>query len=147
MAQAQQLPEALIAQINENMTERFNYTKANETEAQKAASVVRLQKWTSDPEFQAAGKARMDADFATADANGDGLLTLEEYRTWAASLRAAAEADGVFHDPRPETIEAHFALCDQVNPATQGFSMDDFKAMTGVCMKKYLELKAADEAQ
>ena len=86
MAQAAEVPQALVDRIHVAATEALAYTNANETEANKAANAVRMQNYMTDPNYKDKMMARMTAEFTTADANGDGVLNRAEYGAWMASF-------------------------------------------------------------
>ena len=83
MAEAQAQQPAIPAEITEQLSALaevgYNHFKAGVTPEQKAATKEQGRKWKEDPEFAASKMAQVTESFATADKDGDGLLTKEEY--------------------------------------------------------------------
>ena len=85
--------------------------------------------------------AEASADFATADANGDGVLDLAEYTVFHNQQIATWRARGHFVDAREEQIGITFSILDDFNAETQGISEADYLTMMGIWMGKFESLK------
>ena len=84
MAEAQQpvLPEALAAKLDTQVRESLQYWKQTATEAEKKIDQDFMASMAESPEAMNKMMAEASADFAAADANGDGVLDLAEYTTF-----------------------------------------------------------------
>ena len=87
------------------------------------------------------------ADFAAADANGDGILDLAEYTVFHRGQIATWKARGHFVDEREEQIGVTFSILDDFNTETAGISEPDYLAMMGIWMGKFESLKHTVEGQ
>ena len=85
--------------------------------------------------------AEASADFARADANGDGVLDLAEYTTFHNGQIDTWRARGHFVDAREDKIAATFQIFDEYNTETQGISEADYLTMMRIWMGKFEALK------
>merc|ERR1712060_128996 len=132
------------AQIEAAAEQAYGTWKANVTEAQKAAGLEQLAKFTSDENYKNTKMAEMTAKFNECDVNGDGVLDRDEYLAWGNVMNDIAEAEGNYVDRSPELASAYYASCNMLTPGTDGLSMQDVMVGMGVAMAKTMALKAAD---
>ena len=143
MADAQQptLPEALAAKLDTQVREALQYWKQTATEAEKQIDRDFMASMQESPEAMNKMMAEASADFAEADANGDGVLDLAEYTTFHNKQIATWRERGHFVDAREDQIGITFQILDEYNTETQGISEADYLTMMGIWMGKFEELK------
>ena len=143
MAEQQQptLPEALEAKLTATVTEALQYWKQTATEAEKEVDRAFMASMAESPEAMQKMMAEASADFARADANGDGVLDLAEYTTFHNGQIETWRARGHFVDAREDQIGKTFEILDEFNTETQGISEADYLTMMGIWMGKFEALK------
>ena len=144
MADAQQmptLPAALEAKLTAQVTEALQYWKATATEAEKQIDRDFMASMQESPDAMNKMMAEASADFARADANGDGVLDLAEYTTFHNGQIDTWRARGHFVDAREDKIAATFQIFDEYNTETQGISEADYLTMMRIWMGKFEALK------
>ena len=140
---APQLSAELMTELRTLTTDGFEHWRTNCTEEQKAAGLVELEKFTSDPAFQGQIMGEMAASFASAGANEAGLVNEAQFCTFYAALMASGASRGNFTDARPDMVSRSYTLTNRVDPATDGCSFADFMTLMGASMAMNEELKAA----
>ena len=100
------------------------------TEEDKAKMAEYSKSVQADPNFMEKFKAEELEHYKAADADGDGVLALGEYRVFCAKLREAAEAKGIKSPAMTEEEETRcFQLLCKYNPETgEHFSLEDLHA-------------------
>ena len=102
-----------------------------------------MQKWLSgDSEMVGKMMAEQLEFFNSCDANGDGVLNLEEWRAYGQKNVEKAANEGTFYDSRPETWEKMYGIFNDANSATDGVSYADWTACMGVFSKVHEEMKS-----
>ena len=131
MAQAN---EEQMAQIMEWHAER----QATLTDDQKASNKEKFQALMGDPEKMQAMKAEGDATFQASDTNGDGTLTLAEYKDFAEKSRQNAVAKG-WHVPESsqEDLEKWWNKMVEIAGTPNGISKADHDAIQGQVMQAW----------
>ena len=150
MAEEQQqptLPAALEAKLTAQVTDALQHWKATATEAEKQVDRDFMASMQTDPEAMTKMMAEASADFARADANGDGVLDLGEYTTFHNGQIETWRARGHFVDAREDQIAKTFEILDEFNTETQGISEADYLTMMGIWMGKFEALKHTVEGQ
>ena len=144
MAEEQQLPtlpEALDARLTAQVNDALQHWAANATEEEKQVDRAFMASMQESPEAMQKMMTEASADFAAADANGDGVLDLAEYTVFHNGQIATWKARGHFVDEREDQIAATFGILDDFNGETQGISEADYMAMMGIWMAKFEALK------
>ena len=93
-----------------------------------------------DAEYVAQSKARIENMFNEADANGDGLHTLDEYINFTNAQVEMARELGTFVDERPGRQEWYtelYAITNEVTPDVDGVSISDWRAVIYYWMGQY----------
>ena len=90
----------------------------------------------TDPELGASEWAMMAADFATADANGDGKLNLAEFTTFMGKMKADEIAKGSWWNPADTFIPEMYALHNR-HSKEDGVTLDEFEATMGIWIEKW----------
>ena len=150
MADAQQmptLPAALEAKLTAQVTDALNHWAATATEAEKQIDRDFMASMQESPEAMNKMMAEASADFARADANGDGVLDLGEYTTFHNGQIETWRGRGHFVDAREDQIAKTFEILDEFNTETQGISEADYLTMMGIWMGKFEALKHTVEGQ
>ena len=84
---------------------------------------------------------RVAALWAASDVNADGLLDLTEFKTYSAAERAHMIAQGTFGDELEGADEENYNICNDINPAVQGISQEEFLGIMGHYMAEMEKLK------
>ncbi len=87
---------------------------------------------------------QMTEAYTAADANGDGLLDAEEFRTFQGTLNEAAKKRGEWIDE--SSTDKWYAVANKISEAN-GITMAEVMAVFGVSFAKHKELKAAHDAK
>ena len=140
---APQLSAELMTDLRALTVDGFEHWRTNCTEEQKAAGVVELEKFTSDPAFQGQIMGEMADCFAAVGANDAGLINEAQFTFFYAALMASGASCGNFEDVRQHMVSRSYALANRVDPATDGCSFADFMTLMGASMAINGELKAA----
>ena len=135
MAEAQALPANVIEMINARATGQYAEWKSTATPEQKAEGLRKLAEFQNNEEAKNRKMAQITQCFTDADADGNGALNLEEYRTFEASTRKIAIDDGDWREADPK-IEETYALMNAVSEG-EGFTMADMFATMGPWMAKF----------
>ena len=88
--------------------------------------------------------ARQNEIYTQADANGDGLLDAEEYKTYYDLNKAEKTAEGSWVDPREDRATTQYTVINRINSDQEGVSFADIETMIRVGMPRMAELRAAD---
>ena len=73
----------------------------------------------------------LTAGFQAADANGDGVLNLDEFKAFMSAFREGFNAKGgCLPDASAEDVATMFECHDRANPETAGVSLADWMANT-----------------
>ena len=104
-----------------------------------------MEKFMSDPEFGAAEMTKMYTDFDEADADKDGKLNLEEWKTFVGKMKDAEIAKGHWWNP-VDTTDDMYALHNR-HTEGEGITISDFEASMGVWMEKWGPMREASRAQ
>ena len=146
MAEAQpELPQELIDRIQAKATVHYNDMKASATAEQITAYWAMVERIGSDEEFKATFLATLSSQWSEADANNDGKLNLEEFRTFA-DVRVAyekSEYNIYVKETWPDNWEEFYGCIDAISEG-DGVVVGDFFRMLKPWMAKYRELKAAE---
>ena len=108
---------------------------------QKAMADAEMGRYMAEPEFAAAEMAKMNEDFAAADANADGKLDLAEFITFMNKMKAREEAKGSYWNPSMN-MEEQFGLHNRVEEG-DGVTMQAFMGTMGVWMEVWGAKRAA----
>ena len=98
MAEAGAIPQATLDMINTRATAQYNEWKNGATEEQKASGLAMLQRYKTDEAFRTEHQGRMATAWTDADADGDGMLNLAEYRVFDAAMRKFKVDAGEWHE-------------------------------------------------
>ena len=143
MADAQQpnLPAALEAKLTAQVTDALQHWEATATESEKQIDKDFMATMQESPDAMNKMMAEASANFARADANGDGVLDLAEYTTFHNGQIDTWRARGHFVDAREDKIATTFQIFDEYNTETQGISEADYLTMMGIWIEKFEVLK------
>ena len=134
--------EAAVAAIHAFAEDGFNAWKVGASEAQRAAALAEMEKYTTDPNFAAIEMAKVQAAFGVADLDDDGLLTEAEFASFDAATNSDSAAKGHWVDLRPEARTANFNALNLINTEENGVSFTAWATGMGIMVAKYQELKA-----
>ena len=98
MAEAGAIPQATLDMINTRATAQYNEWKTTATEEQKQSGLEKLQRYKTDEAFKTEHLNKMAQAFTDADADGDGMLNLAEYRVFDAAMRKMKVDAGEWHE-------------------------------------------------
>ena len=84
--------------------------------------------------------------FNESDADGNGRLNRQEYRTLVDKVQDEAREKGQFVEPVPEHFDITYDLFNEISGGEEGFTYQEQLSYSGKMMAMYGELKAADEA-
>ena len=112
------LPAELDARLDTQVRDSLQHWKVTATEDEKKVDQDFLASFNEDPEAMQKMMAEAAADFAAADANGDGLLDLGEYTTFHNQQITTWKGRGHFVDERPDQIGITFGILDAYNTET-----------------------------
>ena len=140
-----EISEATMALVTAAATEQYAEYKANATAEHKAAAMAKLERYNTDEAYKAEHMGRFATTFTEADSNGDGKLVLAEYQVFEQKMRDFKIADGDWVEAEMP-YERNYNVANSVSEG-DGVTMADMGAVMKPWMAKFLELKAADEAQ
>ena len=98
MAEAGAIPQATLDMINTRATDQYNEWKTTATEEQKQSGLEKLQRYKTDEAFKTEHMNKMAQAWTDADADGDGMLNLAEYRVFDAAMRKIKVDAGEWHE-------------------------------------------------
>ena len=98
MVEAVAIPQATLDKINNRATDQYNEWKTTATEEQKQSGLEKLQRYKTDEAFKTEHLKKMAQAFTDADADGDGMLNLAEYRVFDAAMRKMKVDAGEWHE-------------------------------------------------
>ena len=133
----------LTEQLKAFGVESWNHFQAVATPEQKASQDARQASYDTE-EKKAEELARISADFAACDANGDGRLNEEEFTAFFAKQREQRAREGNDIEPMADSASRCFALLNQISEG-DGFTIEDFFAGYGAMRQGMLDLKAAGQ--
>ena len=109
--------------------------QATLTDDQKAENKTKFAALMGDPEKMTAAKAEGDETFKASDTNGDGTLTLAEFKDFAQKSYANAQAKG-WHVPAYDEGEAEkwWTFMCEVAGTPAGISKGDHDSIQGQMM-------------
>ena len=131
----------LQAEITALATVQMEYWRANATEANKEADKAYMAKYEAEPDFGAAEMARWQEAFVAADANGDGVHDINEFKAFTRSNNEKEKAIGHFVDEREEPMDKMFAIANKYNPNNEGVSFEDMSAVINAFMEIFQSMK------
>ena len=141
MAEAGAIPQATLDMINTRATAQYNEWKTTATEEQKQSGLEKLQRFKTDEAFRTEHQNTMAQAWTDADADGDGMLNLAEYRVFDAAMRKIKVDAGEWHES--DHAEENWNIGNQLSEG-DGVSQEDLRAFSAPCAAKFNELKAAD---
>ena len=143
MAEAGAIPQATLDMISARATVQYNEWKTTVTEEQKQSGHAMMQRYKTDEAFRTEHQKRMAQTWADADADGDGMLNLAEYRVFDAAMRKYKVDAGEWHES--DHAEENWNIANSLNAATDGVTMAELRQIMVPWMAKFEELKAADD--
>ena len=138
-----EVPADLLAEIDALANEEFEMWKTKANAEQKAVGKAEMARYMSDPEFAASETAKMHDAFVASDADGNGVLNLEEWLVYMTKLNDNAKANGHYVDESEDTPRKMYALANRINPATEGVSEPEFGKIMELFFSKHAEWHAA----
>ena len=97
-------------------------------------------------EFRDNHTAKLKAAWDAADANQDGLLSLDEFRVWGEGQKRLRREDGFYVDA-DSRVEETYAMLNAITEGTDGITLDDFYLLMGPYSQKWADLKASGAGQ
>ena len=146
MAEAPALDAQLVNDINTLTEDVWNYYVSNRSAEEYAADTVRGKQFLENEEVKAGVMAKFTEAFSASDADQDGKLSAEEWKTFQSHMKTMTEERGDFFDAREDVHAKWWELGNRVSEG-DGVSMSDFFQVMGASMAKSLALKAAKDGQ
>ena len=122
---AEAIPQATLDMISARATAQYNEWKTTATEEQKQSGLAMMQRYKTDEAFRTEHQNRMAQTWADADADGDGMLNLAEYRVFDAAMRKYKVDAGEWHES--DHAEENWNIANSLNAATDGVTMAELK--------------------
>mmetsp|Transcript_18120 Transcript_18120/g.26385 ORF Transcript_18120/g.26385 Transcript_18120/m.26385 type:complete len:145 (-) Transcript_18120:392-826(-) len=135
MTQAQK--DAMRALASESYTQWASVV----TEEGRAKTLGLCNKYTGEQTM-----ARLNADFAASDADGNGRLNQAEFLVFHEKQDDFKRAEGTFTENLPNVHERLYALCNEITGAEEGISMPEYLFCIGTFLGMFREIQAAAES-
>ena len=127
-------------------TEAYQNWKSKATEEIRQAGFAEVEKFKSDPDYASQRLEAFQKMFNESDADGNGRLDRQEFRTLMDKVHEEARAKGQYVEPVPEHFDLTYDLYNEIAGGDEGFTYADQLSYSGKMMAMYGQIKAEDEA-
>ena len=141
-----ELSEEQTAALVQIATDGYNNWKAKATAENKTAADTRMQNMHGNPEYMQVEIARLQADFDSSDADGNGRLNAAEFKVYQEKQMANSQTVGMYVEPLEGLWDREYALYNEITGGEEGFSFGEYMGLIGRQLGVVRQLKDADEA-
>ena len=106
-------------------TEAYQNWKSKATDEVRQQGLAEVEKFKTDPEYATQRLAAFQEMFNASDADGNGRLNKEEFRTLMNKVHDEARAKGQFIEPVPEHFDLTYDLYNEIAGGEEGFTYAD----------------------
>ena len=149
MAEAQPTYSAeILAAMDRFCEESVVHCLATMTEEHKAKGERDMAAMQADPSIMQREMVTVGEEFASCDANQDGVLDRDEYIAFINKMQARKAAAGDWTDDREGVVpQIYDEVCNKINPDREGISKEEWDGMVGTWFGKWMPIFEAKKAE